>query len=564
MEEIRRLGISTGTAWPGRISALHILPMNPSTIILRMPHRGTRPLGKVLFTFTALFVLLLQAQTSLAVTFTLNKSTYAPNENIGASWTRTKNDPKSRTDWIGLYTPSQVPGSSASLRWLYLNGSQTAPNKAIQSGNVTFASPGLGAGSYVARFFANDSYTELAPPVPFTITNAPPAFVVGSFSLRYAVTGSAYSGMIRGYARDPDPSDVLTFSKISGPVWLSIASNGAISGTATTSNLGDNIFTVRVADPLNQSATATFTVPVFTSSTAQVDSLRVLSYNLWHGWSSVNNGQRKGFDSVILSGADIVCTQESTGDVSGSSKFQPEEVAREIGWYYCKIPSSGDVGVVSRYPIVSQETVANGVGLGARVRLTDNPVREVMVYSLHLDYLNYGPYEAERNGSTNASVLQVELSSQRDEQATAFISNVQNPLSAADQTPVIVCGDFNCPSHQDWTQAASSLHYGKVVAWPVTVTLTNAGLVDSFRPLNTDPFDVPGTTWSSIYVGTEPQDRIDYVFYKGLKLTPVTSNVFNTQVEVTLNRWGDNTSPVASNTWPSDHRATLTEFDVAP
>jgi len=33
---------------------------------------------------------------------------------------------------------------------------------------------------------------------------------------------------------------------------------------------------------------------------------------------------------------------------------------------------------------------------------------------------------------------------------------------------------------------------------------------------------------------------------------------------VTLNRWGDNTSPVANNTWPSDHRAILTEFNVAP
>jgi endonuclease/exonuclease/phosphatase family metal-dependent hydrolase len=520
--------------------------------------------GNALLAFATALVLWLHPQSALAVTFTLNKSTYGPNENVVASWTRTKNDPKSRTDWIGLYTPSQVPGSGASLRWLYLNGTQTAPSRAIQNGNATFTSPGLGAGSYVARFFANDGYTELAPAVPFTITNAPPAFVAGQFSLRYAVSGSAYTGMIRGYARDPDPSDVLTFTKVSGPAWLSIAGNGAISGTANTSDQGDNIFTVRVNDPLNQSATATFTVPVFTSSTAQVSQLRVLSYNLWHGWGSVNNGQRKGFDSIILSEADIVCTQESTDNASGTNKFQPEEVARDIGWFYCKIPSSGDLGVISRYPIVSQETVASGVGLGARVRLSDNPVREVMVYSLHLDYLHYGPYEAERNGSTNASVLQEELSSQRDEQATTFVSNVQNRLASADQTPVIVCGDFNCPSHQDWTQAASSLHYGKVVAWPVTVALTNAGLVDSFRQLNPNPFNVPGTTWSSIFVGTEPQDRIDYVFYKGTKLNPVTSSVFNTQVEVTLNRSGDDTAPVTNNTWPSDHRATLTEFNVAP
>jgi hypothetical protein len=161
-------------------------------------------------------------------------------------------------------------------------------------------------------------------------------------------------------------------------------------------------------------------------------------------------------------------------------------------------------------------------------------------------------------------VMTEELASQRDEQASSLASGFASQLSAADQTPVLVCGDFNCPSHQDWTSGASSLHYGKVIAWPATTAMTNAGLTDTYRERHSDPVSMPGNTWSSIYVGSEPQDRIDFIYYKGRKINPVASSVFNTQVEQTLNQDGDSTAPVMNNTWPTDHRAVLTEFRVTP
>ena len=176
----------------------------------------------------------------------------------------------------------------------------------------------------------------------------------------------------------------------------------------------------------------------------------------------------------------VACTAPEAGPAVGARV----EEARRLGT---------DLGVVSRYPIVATYPLPS-TALGARVRLCDNPLQEVIVYAVHLDYLHYGPYAAKLAGSTNASVLAEELASQRDEQAVAFVTGIQSQLTTADQVPVLVCGDFNCPSHEDWTAAAAALHYGKVVAWPATTALTNAGLVDSFRQLHPDPVASPGST----------------------------------------------------------------------
>ncbi|MGC4013598.1 MAG: putative Ig domain-containing protein [Luteolibacter sp.] len=499
-------------------------------------------------------------------TFSLSKASYAYGENITATFGRATGNTTTTKDWIAIYRSTQTPGTDYSLLWYYLNGSRTAPSTAVQNGSVTFSSPTLAAGSYVAHFYANDGYTDIATAVPFTITAAGgpavPQWVVNGFPLRYAITGTAYSGCVRGYAKDADTGDTLTFTKVSGPSWLTISSNGTLGGTPGSGDTGVNTFTVKATDIPGNNATATFTVEVFAPGTAHVNRLKVLSYNLFHGWGKVTNGVRKGIDSILQSGADVVCTVESTDNVTGSNQFQPQAVAAEIGWYYTRIPGGTDVGLISRYPI--NETFSASVAVGARVTLCDSPLQEVIVYSTHLDYLHYGPYEAARSGSTNESTMTEELASNRDEQAAALMTAMQSQLAAADQTPVIVCGDFNCPSHQDWTAAASSLHSGKTIAWPATLSLTNAGLVDTFRQIHPDPVATPGNTWSPIYTGDEPLDRIDFVFAKGNRLTTVASDVFRTAVENTFNNYYSDITAIAGNTWPSDHAAVLTEFSVKP
>ena len=70
-------------------------------------------------------------------------------------------------------------------------------------------------------------------------------------SLGGAIVGSAFNFSAAGGATDPDGGDTLTFTKISGPAWMSIDPNGNISGTPGDEDVENNIFTIRVTDSNN-------------------------------------------------------------------------------------------------------------------------------------------------------------------------------------------------------------------------------------------------------------------------------------------------------------------------
>jgi len=91
--------------------------------------------------------------------------------------------------------------------------------------------------------------------------NIPPAFANDPFTKPNATVGLAYSASIAGDAADPN-GDPLTFSKVSGPAWLSVASNGALSGTPAAANQGLNTFTVSVSDGRGGSDTAMMNITV--------------------------------------------------------------------------------------------------------------------------------------------------------------------------------------------------------------------------------------------------------------------------------------------------------------
>jgi peptidyl-Asp metalloendopeptidase len=98
-------------------------------------------------------------------------------------------------------------------------------------------------------------------------TNNPPAFISDPITGPNATEGQAYSGNIGGNASDPD-SDPMTFAKASGPTWLSVASNGALTGTPGSANVGTNTFTLSVSDGRGGSDTATLQITVLAGQMA--------------------------------------------------------------------------------------------------------------------------------------------------------------------------------------------------------------------------------------------------------------------------------------------------------
>ena len=78
--------------------------------------------------------------------------------------------------------------------------------------------------------------------------DSPPSFISNPFSAPVAHAGLPYSANIASSASDPDAGDVLTFSKTSGPSWLTVAGSGALSGTPASTDVGTNSFFVRVTD----------------------------------------------------------------------------------------------------------------------------------------------------------------------------------------------------------------------------------------------------------------------------------------------------------------------------
>jgi hypothetical protein len=91
--------------------------------------------------------------------------------------------------------------------------------------------------------------------------NAAPYFLSDLIAKAGVTAGSPMSASLAADAADWE-GDALTYVKTSGPAWLTVASNGAASGTPPTSALGTNSFGVSVTDASGGTDTATLQINV--------------------------------------------------------------------------------------------------------------------------------------------------------------------------------------------------------------------------------------------------------------------------------------------------------------
>jgi hypothetical protein len=93
-------------------------------------------------------------------------------------------------------------------------------------------------------------------------SNLPPTFKSNPFSVASANVGQPCSGSISNQATVPNPSDRVTFAKISGPSWLLVAPDGSLSGAPSAQEVGTNVFVVRATESAGMSNSATMYVNV--------------------------------------------------------------------------------------------------------------------------------------------------------------------------------------------------------------------------------------------------------------------------------------------------------------
>ena len=266
------------------------------------------------------------------------------------------------------------------------------------------------------------------------------------------------------------------------------------------------------------------------ASAAGVTNLTIMSFNIWvSGGRSLSNC----IEVIRRANPDLVGLQECNAAAA-------QTIATALGYHV--LGAKGN-SIVSRYPIV--QALTNGHSRGITVELS--PGQRVHLFDCHLTAYPYGPYDYKK-GRTMEFVLNQEQTTRMP--ALNQLLAAMAPYAAGPDA-VFLVGDFNAPSHYDYTN----------FPWPTSIACTNAGLRDAYYELHAAnrkfppqfAFDAPGITWTPI-TAEEPEgvfDRIDFIYYSaGDGISVVSATELDGRNSV--------------NPWPSDHRAVLGVFRLTP
>lgn len=206
--------------------------------------------------------------------------------------------------------------------------------------------------------------------------------------------------------------------------------------------------------------------------------------------------------------------RETAPDVIGFQEISVDklsDLAAKLKYYHHHFPktsanmSSQDTGILSRFPIV--RLLTDGVVVQV------NKEFQVALFTVHLSPYPYEPYDFRDGIITMPEQAVASAAHTRLPEIEPVVDQIETML--AENIPVFVTGDFNEPSHLDWnsTTASNNLHFGKIVSWPVSNALTNAGLVDAYRLEFSNAANFPGNTWTPVRTPNEVYDRIDIIYH---------------------------------------------------
>ena len=290
---------------------------------------------------------------------------------------------------------------------------------------------------------------------------------------------------------------------------------------------------------------------IFFIPTLFAESIVVMSYNIHRG-GIIHKKQplSQTAKGIQLAKADIVGVQE-TRSPRGDTL---EDLAKLLGWNH----DEGS-GIVTRYEIV--EHFKGGI----KVKLPSD--KHAYIFNLHLPSHPYQPYQLLgirpkwHKHTNNITFIKTEAETiewakkARGREVAKLLKQIKN---LADQdAPVFVVGDFNEPSHLDWTEAAVKAGRHPIkVAYPTSTGMAKAGFTDSYRKVYPDEMKNAGITWSPAYQVGDPRthhDRIDFVYFRGKGLEVKEVKILGENKE---------NADLVVSPYPSDHRAVVATFTV--
>lgn len=264
------------------------------------------------------------------------------------------------------------------------------------------------------------------------------------------------------------------------------------------------------------------------------DSLTVMTYNVLYA-----TPDSATIRAIRAANPDIVGLQEI-------SEPRLRRVARELGYYFYhngdhEASGAHDTGLLSRYPI------SRPTRYGATIYLTVND--PIHVANVHLAAYPYQPYKL-RDDELNPEEAVAEARMTRLPQIQPVLESLKKPLEKG--APVFLMGDFNEPSHLDWTSEAAKagLHLGLQVSWPTSRTIMRQGFRDAYRQVHPDEVERPGATWTPLQTDTsEVHDRIDIIYVAGEGVDVAGA--------YTIGLRDQRPTDLAVRGYPSDHRSVV-------
>lgn len=280
-----------------------------------------------------------------------------------------------------------------------------------------------------------------------------------------------------------------------------------------------------------------------------------MTFNILVGGAGRGQPLERTVDVIRAADPDTVGMQEALTHAGGNGTETDSgaKVAAMLGWTW--VPQDGGTGILTKLPVLATTPRKCGVKVGLPAG------GHAWHFNVHLPHAPYQPYQLLKIPYADAPFIRTgaealrAANEARGEVMAGCLQEAANPMHEG--VPVFLTGDFNEPSHLDWTPAAVAAGRCPLpVPWPATGAAALAGFTDAWRAVHPDPVAAPGFTWTPLTTEDDPadhHDRIDFVMAARVKA------ITGVRIVGEHVRRAD----VVVDPYPSDHRAVVAEFVLA-